>query len=650
MTGSKEPILVITSDAQINFLLERMLKSFNYTALLCQDRESALKILDTNFPALIIVSEQLKDGPGLTFAIELIRRFPATPVLLFVHQDTPELLKQAIQIGINDYLCLPLRAEDVLNAVQNSLTKAKQRRDWVLLETKRATASLQKRMDELEVLARLGRSITSSLDLDSVLSAVVDASVEMTGAEEGSLLLVDEVSGELYMRASRNFQEEFVRTFRLPINDTLAGSVITSGSPVLLDQNTPQKIKTAYLVHSLVYVPLQIQGHVFGVLGVDNRDNRSPFKDHDVKLLTTLAEYAVVAIENARLYSNTNSERNKLETILTRIQDGVIVVDQDLRFALVNQTAQAALNLPENNLKNKPVRDLISQPEILELLDTSGKRLSNRAEMTVEDGRVFSVQMTPIPDVGFVLTLHDITNLKKLDRIKNDFVNTVSHDLRSPLTAILGYVELIDRAGPVTDLQRDFIRRVQNSVHSITKLVDDLVNLGRIEAGFDARKEAIYLPEIIQYSVEGYKNAIKAKNQQVDMEAPKDMVPIFGNPVQMRQLVDHLLDNAIKYTPQNGSITLHLETEENQIILQCRDSGAGIPPADLPYIFDKFYRASNVITDISGSGLGLAVVRSIVEGHQGRVWVDSRLGEGSIFTVVLPLADQTIEQILPEKS
>ncbi|NTU75115.1 MAG: GAF domain-containing protein, partial [Anaerolineaceae bacterium] len=515
MSGFKEMILLITSDPQINFLLERMLRSFTYGVLVAQDRESALKLLEINQPALIIVSENLNGEQGLTFAAELIRRYPATPVLFFVHQDNPALLKEAIRVGVNDYLCLPLKADDVLKAVQNSLSKAKLRKDWVLLETKRATAGLQQRMDELAVLARLSRSITSSLDIDSVLSAVVDAAVELTGAEEGSLLLVDEFTGELYMRASRNFQEEFVRTFRLPISDTLAGSVITSGSPVLLDQNTPEKIKTAYLVHSLIYVPLQIQGHVFGVLGVDNRDNRNPFHDHDVKLLTALAEYAVVAIENARLYANATSDRNKLETILTRIQDGVIVVDQDQRFILVNQTAQSALNLPDDNVKNRPVRELISSPDILELLDTTGKRLSNRAEMTVEDGRVFSIQLTPIADVGSVITLHDITNLKKLDRIKSHFVSTVSHDLRSPLTAILGYVELIDRAGPVTDLQRDFIHRVQTSVHNITHLVDDLVNLGRIEAGFDSRKESIFVSQIIQYSLDGFKKQLEAAADQV---------------------------------------------------------------------------------------------------------------------------------------
>ncbi len=636
---SKEQLLVVISDFQIKFLLERVLLSSGYQVTLCQDRASAQKILRTTVPGLIIMSEKLDDSNGLEFANELSKRLPGVPIVLFVEHDSPDLLKRAMRAGINEYLCLPLRSEDILKATQNTLERAQQRREWVLLEARRATANLQRQVNELEILARLGRSITASLDLDSVLSAIVDAAVELTGADEGSLLLLDETTGELYMRAGRNFQEEFVRTFRLPITDTLAGAVLRSGQPVLLDEKTPQKIKTAYLVHSLVYVPIQIHGHVFGVLGVDNRTERAPFKDRDVKLLSAIAEFAVIAIENARLYATTITERNKLETVLTRIQDGVIVVDADQRMVMANQAAQSALNMPGQPVIGRQFKDVFSQPELLELVESANKSLSNRVEISVDDGRVFNAQLTPIPDVGLAITMHDITYLKKLDRIKSDFVSTVSHDLRSPLTAIMGYVELIERAGAINDLQRDFIRRVQVSVQNITTLVDDLLNLGRIEAGFDARKESINLGQLIYYSAEGFKKQLTDNGHHLQLELPNTFPPIFANPVQFRQMIDNLLDNAIKYTAPGGTITIHGTVEQNQIILQFHDSGIGIPALDLPYIFDKFYRASNVNGDITGTGLGLAIVKSIVESHDGRIWVDSTLGQGTTFTVVLPLSE-----------
>lgn len=638
--NSKELIFIIISDNQANYLLERVLRSAGYSVTSTKDKMSSEKLLEANQPSLVILGEKLTDGNGLELARNLIRRYPALPVLLFVNSDSPDLLKEALRSGVMDYLCLPLHTEDILQAVQRSIRQAKFRKDWVILESKRATASLQRRMDEIETLAQLGRSITASLNLDYVLASVVDAAVDLTGAEEGSLLLLDENSGELYMRASRNFQEEFVRTFRLPIHDTLAGSVIRTGQPVHLDEQTPQKIKTSYLVHSLIYVPLTSRGQIVGVLGVDNRHNRTAFNEHHVKLVSTVADYAVIAIENAHLYSNATSDRNKLETILTNIQDGVVVLDADQRFILVNQTARDAFNLGDGLLVGKHFTDVIQKTDLLELIKTPGSQhYPNQCEIELDDGRVFSAQLTPIPEVGIAVTFHDITYHKKLDRLKSDFVSTISHDLRSPLTAILGYIELLDRAGPVNDLQRDFINRVQTSVHSITALVNDLLNLGRIESGFDTRKETISLPVVIDASLQAFDDRLKRSGLILTRNIPDELPALFGNPIQIRQMVDNLLDNAIKYTAEGGKVKLEIQLDGKQLIFQVSDTGSGIPPLDMPYIFDKFYRASNTTSEIPGSGLGLSIVKSIIESHQGRIWVDSTIDKGTNVTVVLPVAE-----------
>jgi two-component system phosphate regulon sensor histidine kinase PhoR len=639
VTNQKETILVVISDPQVTFLLERVLKSTGYNVTVCLDSVSAQKGLNSGSPALLILGEELSDGDGLEFASTVLRQYPAVPIVLFVKSDQPEVLKTALRLGLSDYLCLPLKADDVLKSVQNGLLKARLRKEWVLLEAQRATTGLQKRLDELETLTRLGRSITGTLDLDSVLLLLVDAAVELTGAEEGSLLLLDKSTGELYMRAARNFQEDFVRKFRLPIQDTLAGAVLRTGQPVTLDEKTPQKIKTAYLVHSLAYVPLKSKDQVIGVLGVDNRMDRRPLRERDIKLLAALAEFAVIAIDNADLYTRITQEHNKLNTILTSIQDGVIVIDQDQRLVFANTTIVDALGWRDLVITGRPYQELIVQSEILDLIFASGSNHSNRTEFAAEDGRIFSALVSVIPEVGMVITMHDITNLKKLDRIKSDFVSTVSHDLRSPLTAILGYVELLERVGPVTETQRDFIRRVQSSVHNITGLVDDLLNLGRIEAGFDARKESIQLDQIMRYVVESLQILAETKKQRLVLEIPDRLPPILANPIQIRTLVENLMDNAIKYTRSEGKITLRVLLTQKQIILQVVDTGAGIPAIDLPYVFDKFYRASNTDTDVSGTGLGLAIVKSIVENHNGRIWVDSTVDVGSTFTVVLPIIE-----------
>ncbi len=639
--NSQEHILIAANRSLEISSLDQALRSQGFKVTLLEKSASAFDLATRPGLSLVILDARSGDESGYDLAAEFSQRFPALPVIMLAQQDAPDLLKRAMRLGVADYLASPFTAGDVLRAVHSSLELARQRKEAHLFEVRRFASTLQRQVDELETLARLGRQVTSSLSPDSVLASIVDAAVELTDAEEGSLLLIDEASGELYMRASRNFQEDFVRTFRLPVTDSLAGSVIRSGEAILIDQNRPQKIKTSYLVQSLLYVPLQLHGHVFGVLGVDNRHSRLPLTQRHVRLLNTLAGYAVIALENVRLYEDVSTAHSRLETILTNIQDGVIVVGQDRRLVLVNKSARQIFNIGlEDDLKDRPFQEIFNYPELLDLLVIPEESPTKRTELRLDENRLFSVQVASIQAIGRTFTFHDITNLKKLDRMKTDFVNTVSHDLRSPLTAILGYAELIGRAGPVNDLQRDFIRRVQVGVQNITELVDDLVDLGRIESGFDLRKEKVSIEQLIRLAADGMKKALAAKGQQLQVAISPDIPLILANPVQMRQMVDHLLDNAIKYTGPGGKITITGQVEQSQIILQFSDTGIGIPAMDLAFIFDKFYRAGNASSEIPGTGLGLAIVKSILEYHGGRIWVDSTVGTGTTFTLVLPLTQQ----------
>jgi two-component system NtrC family sensor kinase len=237
--------------------------------------------------------------------------------------------------------------------------------------------------------------------------------------------------------------------------------------------------------------------------------------------------------------------------------------------------------------------------------------------------------------------MQDITHLKQLDKIKSEFVSAVSHDLRSPLTAILGYVELIARVGPVTDQQKEFIQRVRLSVDAITTLITDLLDLGRIEAGFDTQKEATNFPLVVRYAVEGLMPKAEIKQQRLAVNLPENLPPVYGNSVRLRQMASNLIENAIKYTPESGTVTVVCVQDTDQIILTVTDTGIGIPISDQPYIFDKFYRSKSVPEDIAGTGLGLSIVKSIVENHSGRIWVDSKPGRGATFIVVIPVYDKS---------
>ena len=257
-------------------------------------------------------------------------------------------------------------------------------------------------------------------------------------------------------------------------------------------------------------------------------------------------------------------------------------------------------------------------------------------EINFDDGRIYNAQYTPIGGFGSVITMQDISYLKQLDRIKNEFVHTISHDLRSPLTSVLGYAELIKRIGSLNDQQNEFLDRIRSGVESITSLVNDLLDLSRLEAGFDTRRELVHLDNILKFALDTMEGQFKLNEQSLQLEIGQDLPELRGNPIRLRQLLDNLLSNAVKYSPKGSKISVSLHSEDSQIIFSVADMGSGIPRSEQVRIFEKFYRASNVPDQVGGSGLGLAIVKSIVDSHQGRTWVESNIGKGSTFYVVLP--------------
>ncbi len=641
-----EPLaLLISTDVTTGALVERVGSSIpGYHFASVTSWGAARPLLDSGRVHLIIVSEDIEAQDRDDPIWKTRDRYPLIPLVLLATGHSDRQIVEAMRRGFFDCLQLPLSVEKLEDVTTRASAWRKKLEVLIRQSAGRQTDKLERRLSALEAIERVGRKVTSLLDLDSVLTSVVDAAVELTGAEEGSLLLLDEATGELYMRASKNFQQEFASTFRLPIRNSLVGQALRSGKPLIIDQETPQKIKTAYLVHTLIYVPMIIQDRAIGVLEVDHRRPRRSFSEQHVTLMQALADYAAIAIENARLYSHSEYERNKLETILTEIDEGVIIVDNDRRVVLINRKACQAFGVTDPVVAGKRLREVISHQELIETLQDPNLSGPSQIELTLKDGRVLNTQLTPLRDIGIVVTMQDITHLKELDRIKSDFVHTVSHDLRSPLTAILGYVELIDRVGPVNDQQREFIRRVQVSVHNITTLINDLLDLGRIEAGFDVRKELIPFSAIMHYTVDGVRARSQEKHQELVVDVPEDLPEVLGNPIRLRQMFNNLVTNAIKYTPENGRVEIFARAQTGQIILQVKDNGPGIPPSDQPYIFDKFYRASNVPLETPGTGLGLAIVKSIVDNHLGRIWFASTLGEGTTFTVILPTAGRSLAE------
>jgi len=240
--------------------------------------------------------------------------------------------------------------------------------------------------------------------------------------------------------------------------------------------------------------------------------------------------------------------------------------------------------------------------------------------------------------VGKICMLRDITHFKELDTLKSDFVSTVSHDLRSPLTLMRGYATMLQMVGELNEQQQGYVKKMIGGVDNMTRLVNNLLDLGRIEAGIDLRLENIRANEIVSQVVALLQPQAAQKNIQIVSELPEDgPVVIEADSALLQQSIYNLVENAIKYTPVGGRVRVHLQARAETILFSVIDTGIGIAPLDLPRLFEKFYRSGRrEAYQQHGTGLGLAIVKSIADRHGGRVWVESQLGKGSAFFFEIP--------------
>ncbi|MBN1230728.1 MAG: GAF domain-containing protein [Anaerolineales bacterium] len=637
--ANKQTILLALSDNDSMDIIEKnILAPHGYQIITADNFKFALDQARTMNPGVIILGDNLPGGDYFDLAYQIAEIYPRSVFVLFTDNAEETLPKKAMGLEIIDWLHPPLLATSFLSAVERAMESRRMFDTSKDLTRSAEIKKLENHIQSLEKIAVIGRTITATLDIDKILVKVVETAISFTNADEGSILLLDKETNTLEMRAALNFRDEFVRTFSIPVDDSLAGEVIKTGKPFFFNTSVPHKIKTSYLVQSLIYVPLNVHGHNIGVLSVDVQTEKVRFSEKDVQFLTMLADYAAIAIENAQLYQNTELERSKLSSILTKIQDGVLVIDLADKILLANTSLRNIFGVPDDsNLEGLSFSEIFKDHEFISLIHSS-KNIP--LEYQPNEKHTYNLTISDLSQIGKVVTLKDITYLKEMDKVKTDFVNTVSHDLRSPLTTIVGYVELIERVGPINEKQKEFIERVQFSVRNITDLLNGLLNLGRIEVGVDMLNELVPFSPIISYAVTGSQILLQKKNQTLIADYNKNLPSIKGNPIHLRQVLDNLIENAVKYSPQDSRIDLKAWVQDDQIIVKITDQGIGIPPEEQQKIFSRFYRGSNVDDSTQGTGLGLAIVKTIVDNHQGRIWVESGQEHGSSFWVVLPIATE----------
>ncbi|MFB0536730.1 MAG: ATP-binding protein [Anaerolineae bacterium] len=639
-----ERVLVVDDRRDsIEFVVDYVLKPNGYEALAARDGAEGLRKALTEDPDLVIMDNNMPKMTGLQVMEALKEKGLNIPVILMTFHGSESLAVQFFRLGVKDYIIKPFTVEEMLESIDRALTEVRLRkeRDQALASLVQANRLLGRRVKELNILYGIGKSVASLLDLEKLLGRVVEAAVYISGAEEGFLMLVDEETGELYVRAARGPKEKYPRSLKLRVDDSVAEEVIKTGEAVMIGAREDD-VGTAYLVRALLSAPMKTKNKVIGVLSVDNTTSSKTFTENDLYLLSALADYAAVAIENARLFTAVQSERRKLGTILGSTEDAVIVVtDYEMRVLLLNRAARRAFSIQSAEVSNKPVAQVVKNEPLIDLFARSidGSQVQ-QGEIPLEDGRILNANLTPIPGVGYAAVMQDITHLKELDKMKSEFVSTVSHDLRSPLTTIKGFVQLLPKVGPLTSQQQEFRAKILNSVENITELVEDLLDIGRIEAGVGLEMDVCRMDAIINKVVEDFRSQAEAKQQHLDVEVPPQLPPVLGNDLRLGQVIANLVSNAIKYTPDGGMINVRANNSDGQIVVSVQDTGFGIPPADQPYVFDKFYRIQSEETEgISGTGLGLAIVKTVIERHNGQVWVESEPGVGSTFSFTLPKYD-----------
>ncbi|MFP4396236.1 MAG: ATP-binding protein [Anaerolineales bacterium] len=538
-----------------------------------------------------------------------------------------------------------LNAQDQTK-VQSALTQGLQAaaRQTLKKHLAQANERLNLRLQEFNTLYTVGKSVISSLDSDEVLQRILGAAVNLTRAEEGFILLKEK--DKLYLRASKNMSEEIVQRFHVEAADSVAWQVINSGRPAMLQRQT--QIATGYLVRSLLYVPLQAPGRgVIGVLGVVNRKKSEAFTENQLFTLSSIADFAAIALENARLFSAVEAEKSRLRAILEHAAEAILVTDMENRLLLWSDTAALLFGLPAEAVDH-PLTDYIDNAGLLDLFLENGGGAGKdqdgaddaeemaHAEVELDEDRVFNAQLTPIAEVGQVVIMQNITHLKELDRLKSEFVSTVSHDLRTPLTTVQGYIELLERVGPLSDMQQDFIQKALRSLRHITALISDLLDIGRIEAGYDLEMLPCRIDRVIKEAVETHLISAQQNGIELSYDLPNYPLWVLGNARRLRQVVENLISNAVKYNEPEGWVRVRAMRDNHHVIVRVEDSGLGIPLEEQPKIFERFYRVQLPETeDIHGTGLGLAIVRSVIQKHKGRIWVESAPSEGSTFAFVL---------------
>lgn len=507
-------------------------------------------------------------------------------------------------------------------------------------------ADLGERVLELRALQEVARDLSTTLQMEEMLQIVAERLVTLLGVPRGGVALLDgtSLSG---VAAFGDGADEFMN-LEMPLNSTAKlKSAMDQRHPLILSGGDPSL--SGWFGGEALAVPLVTRGRAIGMLFAAS-DGKDGFPEKAQRLAVSFAYLAAAAIENALLYRNVWEKHSELEAILTGIGDGVIVADPLLSLVLMNPVAERIFSLAECPTQGTPLTGFLP-PQAVELVrqTLAGDQPVRVEEISLDrtgDGKTWVYQALASRVVsesgriqGVVTVLRDVTGQKELERMKSNFLSVVSHELKTPLHSIKGFVEIIlmGKTGPITDIQQDFLTTVKEQTDHLQRLIEDLLAFSRLESGELRLRLSEVLPAEVVATVEQRLAPLAERNGlELRNEVPPDIPTIYADPVRLEQVFTNLMENAIKFTPSGGTVTVGGRDRGEEVLFWVSDTGIGIPLEEQERIFEQFYQVDSGPNRLyRGTGLGLSICKHIVTRHGGRIWVESMPGKGSTFYFTL---------------
>ena len=514
----------------------------------------------------------------------------------------------------------------------------------------------QPTFEDLELLAEVSQ-LLKLLELDEVLERVIKLAGKSVGAEKTSLFLNEHQRIDWrYIWTSRELPpDETFKVVNRVLDDGFAGWVMRhkQGDIIRDTQNDERWLvfpDDKLVVRSVLCVPFIHEEDVLAIVTLTHSQPEH-FTKYHLRLMTIIANQATVAIHNAQLFNRTRSQQRQLQMILQSMTDVLIVLNQSGKLILVNDAAIEVLRLEKlADARGRFLSEFVKIDTVFEpivpiidhdLVQQDDWSFETRSEKLQRD---YQVRMSTWHDhfrgvAGYLIVMHDVTTLRDLHRFKDEMLRVASHDLRSPLALITGYADMIklDASDEFKEIH-EYIDVIKKSTERMGGLIEDLLRVERIRSSPLELHEQIDLENMVKVVMVNLRPLVESKKHAFESDIRLKGVPrIVADPVLIRQSMENLINNASKYTHDGGRVFVEAWYDDEKFHFAVTDTGIGIPEEHLKHIFESFYRVNQDVSNEKGSGLGLSLVRNVIERHQGELWVKSRNQEGSTFGFWLPL-------------